>query len=214
MNAMILLRFITISCLFTGLLTGAFAVNAQGYAETVWKKGWVVKKNRDTLRGEIKYSLKNSSVQIKINRIIKTYTPRSVVSFLFIDPLRHYRRQFFSIPFARRRGSSYKVPSFFELIYNGKPVTLLARQISMIVRANRRRGGHGWVEQDIFYLLDQKGRIKEIKQNKRNILRALGSQERALKDFIKLNRVNVSTREGLVKIVDYYNSIINNNDKK
>ncbi|OJJ21251.1 hypothetical protein BKI52_11845 [marine bacterium AO1-C] len=211
---MMLLRLIIISCLFTGVLMHSCLVNAQGYAETVWKKGWVIKKNRDTLRGEIKYSLKNSSVQIKMDKIIKTYTPSGVVSFLFVDPVRRYRRQFFSIPYARKRGSSYKVPSFFELIYSGKPFTLLSRQISVVVRSNRRRGGYGWAEQDVFYLMDQKGRIKELRQTKRSVLKGLGGRERALKDFIKLNRVNVSTREGLVRIVDYYNSITNNNDKK
>ncbi|HAS38999.1 MAG TPA: hypothetical protein DCS93_00905 [Microscillaceae bacterium] len=208
-----LLRLITTSCLLTGLLMYSFSANAQSYAETTWKRGWVVKKNRDTLRGEIKYSLKNSSIQIKMDNIIKTYTPSGVISFLFLDPVRRYRRQFFSIPYARRRGSSYKVPSFFELIYSGKPITILSRQQSVVVRSNRIRGGYGWVEQDIFFLMDQKGRIKEVKPTKKSILRALGNRERALKDFIKLNRVNVSTREGLIRTVDYYNSITNSNDK-
>jgi len=213
---MMLLRLIITSCLFTSLLLPSFLANGQGYAETMWKKGWVIKKNRDTLRGEIKYSLKNSSLQIKMDNIIKTYAPSGVVSFLFLDPIRRYRRQFFSIPYARRRGSSYKVPSFFELIYNGKPFTILSRQIAVVVRTDfgRRTGRYGWTEQDVFYLMDQKGRIKEIKPTRRSVLRALGSQERALKDFIKLNRVNISTREGLVKIVDYYNSITNSNDRK
>ena len=211
---MMFFRLITISCLFTSLLTYSFSVRSQGYAEEIWRKGWIVKKNRDTLRGRIKYSLKNSSIQIKVNNTIKTYTPSSVVSFLVLDPIRRYRRLFFSIPYARRRGSTYKVPSFFELIYNGKPITLLSRQISVVVRSNRMRGGYGWAEQDIFYLMDQKGRIKELGQTRRSVLKALESQERAIKSFIKTNRLNVASREGLVRIVDYYNSITNNNDKK
>ena len=211
---MMFFRLITISCLFTSLLTYSFSVRSQGYAEEVWRKGWVVKKNRDTLRGQIKYSLKNSSIQVKTDNVIRTFTPSGVISFVVIDTRRRYRRLFFSIPYARRRGSTYKVPSFFELIYNGKPITLLSRQISVVIRSNRMRGGYGWAEQDIFYLMDQKGRIKELGQTRRSVVRALESQERAIRSFIKNNRLNVSSREGLVRIVDYYNSITNNNDRK
>lgn len=200
---------IAVSCLSFWLLAGTLMVYAQQTSEERWHKGKIIRKNQDTLQGYLQYSLQNSLLQLKVNNTIKTFTASNVVSFLFFDKYYKVKRQFYSIPHARRRNSSYKVPTFFELIREGKPITLLSRQTSVIVRSNNFSRAYRRSERDMFYFVDNLGKLTEVKPTKRSIVRALSKRERAIKDFIKVNRVRLHTRSGLIKITDFYNSLVN-----
>lgn len=188
-------------------------VRSQGLAEDKWHQGAVVLTNGDTLKGTLKYSVKNAVIRLKSHNTIQTYSPHKVVSFLFHDLNYHHNRQFFSIPYAVRRSSSYKVPSFFELIRRGRPLTLLSRQTTFMRRSGRLNGFYRMVEQDIFYLLDRKGNIKRVKPSRRGLSKAFSNHAKAIKTYIKVNRLSYSNRNDLIKIVDYYNSLSKRNDR-
>lgn len=201
------------SCLTILFVVNSFSVQGQSFAEERWNQGLVILKNNDTLRGFLKYNVKNAVLRVKVNNTIKTFSPRTVVSFLFFDLSYHHNRQFYSIPYAIRRGSSYKVPSFFELVLNGNPITLLSRQTTIIQHSNRMVGAYRRVEQDTFFLLDVKGNITKLKTTRRAIYRALNKHERAIKTYMQVNGLKHSKRSDLIKVIDYYNSLSNNNDR-
>lgn len=188
-------------------------VKSQGLAEDKWHQGAVVLTNGDTLKGALKYSIKNSVIRLKTRNTIKTYSPHKVVSFLFHDLNYHHNRQFISLPYAVRRSSSYKVPSFFELVRKGHPLTLLSRQTTFMRRSGRLNGFYRMVEQDIFYLLDSKGDIKRVKPSRRGISKAFSNHAKSIKTYMKVNRLKYSNRNDLIKIVDYYNSLSKRNDR-
>lgn len=190
-------------------------VKSQGLAEDKWHQGVVVLTNGDTLKGKLKYNINNAVIRLKArhSNAIQTYSPQKVVSFLFHDLEYHHNRQFFSIPYAVRRSSNYKVPSFFELIRNGRPLTLLARQTIFTRRVVRLGAFYRRVEQDVFYLLDNKGKVTRIKPSRRGIYKAFSKYAKDIKTYIKVNRLQYSSRNDLIKIVDYYNSLSKRNDR-
>ncbi|WP_299461171.1 hypothetical protein [uncultured Microscilla sp.] len=200
------------------LLTIFFVFNAliakgQGFAEERWHKGAAVLTNGDTLRGALKYSIKDAALRLKTSNTVQTYSPKKVVFFVFFDAYYRYNRQFYSIPYAVRSSSNYKVPSFFELIRKGSPLTLLSRQTTFMQRIGQLGGAYRRVEQDVFYLLDNKGRITRIKASRRGVYKAFSNYEKAIKNYIKTNQLQHSSRIDLIKIVDYYNSLSKRNDR-
>lgn len=201
------------SCLAILLFLNTFAAQCQGLAEEKWNQGLVILKTSDTLKGFLKYNLKNAVVRIKINNTIRTYSPRKVISFLFFDVRYHRNRQFYSIPYAVRRSSNYKVLSFFELIRNGDPLTLLSRQTTFMKRVSRLGGFYRRVEQDVFYLLDATGKIKRVRSSRRGVYKAFSKHERAIRAYMEVNGLKHSRRQDLAKVLDYYNSLSNNNDR-
>ena len=54
---------------------------------------------------------------------------------------------------------------------------------------------------------DQEYDILEYSEKKKQLVQVMGSREEQIKEFIKENKVAYGSREGLILVVNYYNSL-------
>ena len=100
---------------------------AQRFAQDYWHKNGKIKlSDGTTYQGELKYDLANELIQLQVRGILKTFTSRKVSSFEFYDNFEQRDRHFYALPFAKVSG--YKTPTFFELLMQDQPITLLVRE--------------------------------------------------------------------------------------
>lgn len=201
------MRILTSTILIFVSLLGA----AQTFPNELWHDGKLVLMEGDTLTGWIKYDMDKDIVQHKIspNSPVNTVTPRSLVFFEIFDEIANSYRQFYVLPYNIR--SNYKAPIIFELVYQGKELTLLSREKVefQVVSAPYTIGGayRRLVLVYTHYFLWPDGHIEEFSGNKKDLLWKLKNKSSEMKKFIKVNRIKTERRIDLVKAIAYYNSL-------
>jgi hypothetical protein len=107
------------------LLIGYTTLSAQEFASDYWHTGKVVLDSGDTLKGNLKYDLKNDILQVQLEKKLESYTARKVLFFEIFDETVKKYRAFYSLPYST--AGQYKAPVFFELLAEGK-LTVLCRE--------------------------------------------------------------------------------------
>jgi hypothetical protein len=193
--------------LFLFLLFLAVAANGQQFSFEYWHNGYLVLEGGDTLKGSIKYNLQTDLIQMQANNHLETYTARKVVFFEIFDALFKDYRKFYSLPFSSTGG--YRAPVFFELLTEGK-MTLLTREVleyktysSFYYYGSYQR----LVLVNKYFLLDDRGEIKEFVGKKNDWLYAMGNHGEEVQKFAKGNKLDFDEKKDLTKIVEYYNSL-------
>lgn len=193
-------------------------VQAQYFAEEYWHVGRVISNDGDTLSGEINYNLATNMIQVNNGEITQTFTARKVLYFDFLDVELGRQREFYNIPYADKN-PNYEVPTFFELLHQGSPFSLLCREtlksetvstINMNVPTpvmTRR-----YVAYDYFLLkIEQKsGNVKAkissfSKEGK--LLELLSDWDEAIESYIDENKLDLDNKYEVVDIITYYNSL-------
>jgi hypothetical protein len=175
-------------------------------------EGELVLLNGDTLKGQIKYDLKNDLIQMVINETVQTYSARKILYFSIYDKTVDMHRNFYSIPFEVQ--PNYKIPILFEVLYEGK-LSLLAReaivtetvpQYSYMYRSsvNMTRTKLDYE----YYFLDEKGKFVKYNNKKFEILEVMKRKEPQIKQYIKKNKLKIDSRRDLVRITAYYNALL------
>lgn len=170
----------------------------------------MVTSDRDTIKGQIKYEMEANVVSMVIDGKIKTFSSHKVFYFEINDAVLTTFRQFYSIP--HKVNFSYKIPVFFELLYEG-PLSLLAREA--LVQQTHNAGSPYWgsstyqrtVVQYSFFFLDTKGEITRFSGRKRDLLEIMIKKQSEVKKFIKENKLSTDSVRDLIRIVAFYNSI-------
>jgi hypothetical protein len=204
MQKFILIFFI--AC-FTPLLS-----YSQRFVEEFWHQGKIYLESGDTLAGNLKFSLENELIQLDAGGNLVTLTSRKVLSFQFYDRYEQRDRFYYTLPFAKV--SNYKTPSFFELLSQGDPVTVLCREV-LVNQTSMVNNPYNWVGPGIpvtrrfvkanMYFLFKNGKIKPYDGTKKDLLVQLQDRESAVKDYIKNNRVRFDNRQDIIALVEYYN---------
>ncbi|NJL14389.1 MAG: hypothetical protein HC913_16190 [Microscillaceae bacterium] len=186
-------------------------VRAQAFAEENWQNGLLILEEGDTLRGELKFDLQNELVQIQTQGSLKAFTSRKVLAFQFFD--RYYGRDrfYFTLPYAKV--SNYPTPTFFELVYQDQPLTLLCRE-SLVTQTFVNNNPYVLgpnipvtttrVKCDFFFL-DKNGRIRPFNGTKKGLLYLLKDREKDIKDFMEENRLRTDDKADMTRIIAYYN---------
>jgi len=185
---------------------------AQGFAENYWHSGKVFLEEGDTLAGTLKFSLQEEVVQIETPTGLKTLTARNALAFYFLDRFEQRERYYYALPFPKV--SNYPTPTYFELILQGDPITLLCRE-SMVVQTFINNNPYAMnpgipmrrnVLKHDFYLLYKSGKIVPFNGSKKGLLYLLRDRERDIKLYLKENRVNFESKQDMANIIDYFNS--------
>ena len=119
-------------------------------------------------------------------------------------------RQFYSIPY--NVNFDYKIPVFFEVVYEGK-LSLLRREQIVVRSVNTSAAywGGGSVRQNVieysYFFLDDKGKITFFNGKKKDLLRFMSKKQNEVRQFIKQNRLETDRSSDLVRITAFYNSI-------
>ena len=188
-----------------------FVSAAQTFPNEIWHDGKLVLIEGDTLIGWIKYDMDKDIVQHKISpdSPVNTVTPRSLVFFEIFDEIANSYRQFYVLPYNIR--SNYKAPLIFEVVYQGKELTLLSREKVefQVVSAPYTIAGsyRRMVLVYTHYFLWPDGHIEEFSGNKKDLFWKLKNKSSEMKKFIKTNRLKTERRLDLVKAIAYYNSL-------
>ncbi|MTI20690.1 hypothetical protein E1176_06625 [Fulvivirga sp. RKSG066] len=192
------------------IVFSAFTARAQ-FPSEVWHEGEVVLAQGDSLTGLVKYDLETDLVQFTTDqRTIQTFTARKLLHFEIFDKLSNRYRQFYTLPFGLT--GDYQAPIIFELVFEGKKLTLLGREAIEYQVTNYPSAVAGsYTRLELvfthFFLTDE-GRIIQFDGKKNSLLRGVMSRKSSeIKKFIKSNHLRSDRRGDLIKIVSYYNSL-------
>lgn len=189
-------------------MTFCAMASAQPWPSEMWHDGHLVLDTGDTLKGKIKYDLKQDLIQYNVpNMRTDAFSARKVLSFEIFDATVHRYRQFFALPYTNQ--SQYRTPVFFELLTEGK-LTLLARE-AIEFRTYSSPYYLGSYSREIlvyhFYFLDDEGNIEEFKGSKTDLLSMMGKKSGDVEKYMKTNRLKIDEKNDFARIIAYYNSI-------
>lgn len=193
-----------------------FLVFSSAYAfcqfpSEVWHEGKIVLLQGDTLQGWVKYDLETDIIQFTVDeRTIQTYTARKLLHFEIFDKLSGRYRQFYVLPYAIQ--NDFEAPIFFELIYEGRHLTLLSREAIEYQVTNYPYSIAGSYTRLVlvythFFLTDE-GKIVKYSGKKKDLYNGvMNKRGQEIKKYIKKNKFKTDKQADLLKITVYYNSL-------
>ncbi len=199
--------------LFLGFL--ALEAQAQKFSKDLWHRGEVDLTTGETVAGFVKYDLENDNLIYKNGNRVRSYNATRVEAWQIADEKTKQVRYFFTLPYSTD-GSSYRKPTFFELLTEGEPYSLLARE--KVVEQVENLYDPYWfggrnirvtVQVDDYYLIDENGNITFCSNEENEALATLDNNDKVLKKFIKVNKLDIVRREDMIQLIDYYNSLSN-----
>lgn len=215
------------SALLILFLAIPIAVWSQGFPQDQWYEGSVTLDNGQTKKGIIKYDLNANSIQLSVNDKIETYHASQFYTFSIIMREEKLKRDFYVLPFKNKAG--YDRPTIFELITEGTK-SLLAREY--IATSTSSAGSYSGYSRYGYrypyynpsplgggatrrylafnlYLADDKGAVTELNSKKSDVIEMLGNHEKALKRYLKKEKLKVDRVADMAKLVEYYNQLEN-----
>lgn len=192
------------------LLSLSLAGVSQRFSSEVFHEGFLVTTGKDTLKGQVKYDLEANILTLLHAGKTWSYSSQKVFYFEIFDKILNNYRQFYSVPF--NVNFDYKIPIFFEVVYEGK-LSLLRREQIIIQSVNSTSAywGGGTVRQNIieysYYFLDEKGKITFFNGRKKDLIKFMSKKETEVKQFIKENKLETDNAADLIRITAFYNSI-------
>lgn len=194
-----------------GILLVPFLGYSQEFPFQVWHKGKIVLMNNDTLNGLVKYNMEGNVVQFDNKQQVMAFSSQKVLYYEISDNIFKTFRYFYSLPYYVQ--ANYKTPILFEVLYEG-PLTLLAREYT--VEETIPQYGyyyrHGYASRTRlafdYFFLDQKGNINKYSMKRNDLLEVMKQKDDEIKKYMKKNRLKYDRREDLVKVVAYYNALL------
>jgi hypothetical protein len=186
----------------------SFALNAQQWSFEFWHEGKVILAEGDTLHGQIKYDIFQDIIQYtsKDKAIEAAYSARKVMSYEIFDNEVHRYRRFFTLPYTQ--AGSYRAPTFFELLTDGK-LTLLSRESLEYRNVNAGYYGGSYQRQVLvnhYFFLNENGEITAFTGDKRDLLDMMGKHREDVEKFMKANKLQIEEKYEFIRIVSYYNA--------
>lgn len=206
--------------IFTFLLVvPVFVATAQEFPSELWHNGVLVILEGDTLKGQIKYDLQNDIVQMNIRNTIQTFSARKIHYFEIYDETIESHRHFYALPFAVQ--STYKVPLIFEVLYEGQ-LSLLCREEVVTESVPQYNaypysyyGGAPFNNSRArlkysYYFLERQGKegIQSYNLKKNELYPFFKKNQQQVKQYIKKNNLKHDSMRDLVRIVAYYNALL------
>lgn len=195
---------------FFVLFIAVLGLSAQQFSSEVFHEGFMVTTDKDTIKGDLKYDLDANILTVINKGRTKSFSSHKVFYFEIFDKILNNYRQFYSIPYTVNVG--YKIPVFFELVYEGK-LSLLTREhiVSQTVNNTSAYWGGGTTSRLVikysYYFMDSEGQITFFNGKKKELLTFMAKKQSDIKKFIKENKLDTDEMADLVRITAFYNSI-------
>ena len=191
----------------------SLTTNAQNFPSEVWYEGKVVLMNQEVLRGMVKYDLETDIIQLNNENTIQAFSSKKILYFEIFDESTESFRQFYALPYNVSR--DYKTPILFEVLHEGAPLTLLAREnitTETIPTYNYYYGRNNYYSRYKliyqFYFMNEKGRIDRYSMKKNDLMHIMKKKSSEVRKFIKENNLRVDRRRDLERITAFYNSLL------
>jgi hypothetical protein len=194
------------------LILATFPAMAQNFPSEVWHEGKVVLIDKETHKGLVKYDLETDIVQVNIDNTIQAFSSKKILYFEIFDESVDSYRQFYALPYTVSPG--YKTPILFEVLHEGTPLSLLARedittesipQYSYYYGRNNYYSRYKLIYE--YYFFDEKGSIRRYNLKKKSLLHLMQRKSAEVRKFINDNNLRVDRRRDLERITTYYNSL-------
>lgn len=201
---------------------GYFNLYAQKQNDSVedyWHFGKVVLLTGDSIIGNFRFDLDKEILQVELKNTLQTYSARKIKSFRLYDRTAKKERHYMAMPFKKK--SNYKTPTFFEVILQDNPITILGRETKLTdtVRyisssmnnlplysiPQKLRYYNGSIHN--FYFLYPGGRIKAYDGKKKTLLSLLADRKKYIKIYLKENKVEVIKEQNFIDLIKYYNTL-------
>jgi hypothetical protein len=193
-----------------------------------WPRGLVVLNDGDTIRGTVTYYRAEELIQVQLaDGSIQALAPVNVYSFSVYSDNNSYRQLFRTHMWNRGNDySDFKSPAFFEQVSREGQYSLVKRESVVRRDMNQdlmyRRGMYRYDPyfmggmpprfvdqvQEHFFLLSPDGKIRALRNPKKDLLAAFDDKSRQLKAYIKQNNLTFNHSQDLVKVISYYNSLL------
>lgn len=101
----------------------------------------------------------------------------------------------------------------YEQLFKGNKITLLKNHRKILLQADYQGGYNAnrrydeLVDEYDYFLKKNNTSIEKIKLNEKSLLKALADKEKALKDFLKKEKLNLKTEPGVIRLLQYYDSL-------
>lgn len=201
----------------TLLFVGARSLLAQNhFPSQMWYKGNIYGTDGQTYAGLVKYDLENNVVHLQ-TETISTFTAFNVNNFEIHNETNDGMRSFYSLPYSPN-GDENKTPIFFEVLTEGKDITLLSREyIETNYSFKGSKGFNGPTSDglkvkkkyrlafDYFFFKDYE--IQKCSLNKKDLCDFFPPFEDEINHFMRKNRLEHDKRGDLVRVTDYYNDL-------
>ncbi|WP_192821743.1 hypothetical protein [Rufibacter sp. LB8] len=220
-----------------GLLVMLFMYGANALAQATglvdeWPLGRVYLASGDSVNGRITYHRTEDLIKItRPDGSVVAFAPVAVRAFEAVEKDGRYRRVFVTQRWNLGNDySDFLAPAFFEQIVIGKygllrRETMTQRDISRDPGYRNRYtsyggmgypGGPMYVEQriDSFFLLLPSGKVKELRNVKRDLETLFGKKQNVMKAYIKDNKLKYTSLPDLAKIISYFGSISQVEEKR
>lgn len=199
--------------LLLSLLLVTFISQAQQSSENVWHWGEIDLVTGETVTGKLKYNLADENVLILVNDVVRSYHVNKVEAFAIKDASSSKSRYFFSI--RHTLNHDYSRQHFFELLAEGQVSLLTRQELVKKVRYNNGvnpqfAGRHSYAvleETENYFLMDSKGKIQACDNTNKAVLHFFKDENKKLREFMKINKLDVSIRQDMVYVVEYYNKL-------
>lgn len=177
-----------------------------------WNPGYLVTMEDDTIYGPVLMNFQNDLVQLNEENMVKTYASNQVRMVYYRDNENDEAKYFYT--FKYHPYSDFKPYRLFEMIFSGIHLCLLAREMlvtetvpyydSFSFRTyytTRTR-----LAQE-FYFMFPGEKVKGYSGGKKEILNLLADQKEEIKRFVAANKISLSQKEDLLKVVKEYNRL-------
>lgn len=100
----------------------------------------------------------------------------------------------------------------YEQLYKGNKVALLKNHRKVLLQADYQGGysanrRYDELVEEYDYFLKKTGTIEKIKLNEKNLLKSLSDKEKELKEFLKKEKLNLKTEAGVLRLLQYYETL-------
>jgi len=181
---------------------------SQEFPSEIWHNGKMVLVSEDTLVGKIKYDLTRDIVQVEVRDNTFTYSAQKIFFFEIFDKTTESYREFYVLPYGLV--TSYKAPVIFEVLVRGN-ITLLSREFIGIKNVQNPYSFGSYSQKILeyyYYFLDREGSITKFTTKKRDLFTITAKKQDQVMEFMKANKLNHESRNDLVRIINFYNSLL------
>ncbi len=196
---------------FFWLIFFSFALNAQEFSLEKWHYGEIDLNSGETLKGFIRYNFKDNIVDYNWGKTYRKFSARNLSAFQIKDTLTQQIRTFYT--FLLPNLNQDLVPSFLELLVEGD-ISLLSR--SFIKHKTRNYYNSSFsglsvssyraLEHDFFIIKNHK-KIIPLPISPQDIINSFNHHKEKLETYRKKNRLKLSKKTDIIKIVNYYNAL-------
>lgn len=180
-----------------------------------WNPGFLVTQEEDTIYGPVTVNYQADIVQVNEENTIKTFGANQILMVYLKQNDDQEERYFYSYPF--HPFSEFKPFKLFEKIYEGPHISLLAREMLVTesipvydqYAMRTFYTSRSKIVSEYFIWLPEKKKVKSLKFNKKEFLKAFPDFNDQLKTFMEKEKLVYTEREDLVKLVTFYNTLKN-----